>query len=146
MTHSIFSQLQQGNRDHQELQKKLHMFFIVIIGEGSTGEGRVLLKVYIFSLSSLLYFRFSFVFALTSKFIRINTIRWLFLRNFFIHAHIKKPKRKTNKKRFVVTMRSLIALLTSKRDLCVRLYVWVLWVCVFSKYVEFYSMLVVLHS
>ena len=43
-------------------------------------------------------------------------------------------------------MRSLIALLTSKRDLCVSLYVWVLWVCVFSKYVEFYSMLVVLHS
>ena len=145
MTHSIFRSCSKGTEIIKSCRKNYICFFIVIIGEGSMG-GRVLLKVYIFSSSPFLYFRFSFVFALTSKFIRINTIRWLFLRNFFIHAHIKKPKRKTNKKRFVVTMRSLIALLTSKRDLCVRSYVWVLWVCVFSKYVEFYSMLVVLHS
>jgi len=75
MTHSIFFAVAAREQRSSRVAEKTTYVFIVIIGEGSTGEGRVLLKVYIFSLSSLLYFRFSFVFALTSKFIRINTIR-----------------------------------------------------------------------
>ena len=118
MTHSIFFAVAaREQRSSRVAEKTTYVFFYSNNRRGIHGGGFCLLGIYIFFVVSFLYFRFSFVFALTSKFIRINTIRWLFLRNFFIHAHVKKPKRKTNKKRFVVTMRSLIALLTSKRDL-----------------------------
>lgn len=74
MTHSIFFAVAAREQRSSRVAEKTTYVFYSNNRRGIHG-GRVLLKVYIFSSSSFLYFRFSFVFALTSKFIRINTIR-----------------------------------------------------------------------
>ena len=69
-------------------------FAFLIIWEGSIKSRWSIFDL--FSMS-LLYFHFSFVFALTSKFIEINTLKWLLLRIFSCMCTLKSEQGKQKK-------------------------------------------------